>query len=398
VRKNTLLFIAFLTLLAGLGLFFRFSFVPFYNASQMAVVSPSPSANLSATSSASSALEIQVAQKIATLSPEQKISDLILVPVTITNAATSTYGTDEVLPFLKKWQPAGVTLFGSRIASKSAQLATQQLRSQLPQGLIAVDHEGGKVQRLNGAGFTQFPDWKTLCGADPDQVLSLWQASAKELKTAGVTTVLGPVVDVAASQSAMQKRACATTQQASESAEIFIKAFQSQQIETVLKHFPGIGSSRVDSHQQYDQISIDPNQLQIFQALIQKGLSSQVMTSHVGLASDPVQRPCSLNAECVNVLRSFGPSTIVFSDALEMTAATHSANLQSKTLSQTAQEALSSGNDLLLFGPSVSPDQLEVVLKDLLAEYNNSAAFRRIVDQHLTRLFTHSLTLKKERL
>jgi len=113
-------------------------------------------------------------------------------------------GVQAVLRQLRDGTIGGVILFPKNIADK-AQLkaltdALKSTRSDLPP-FIAVDQEGGKVQRLRARkGFEWFPSAK-LVGDNPsldaqDIAEDIYQQMAVELAALGFNMNLGPVVDV----------------------------------------------------------------------------------------------------------------------------------------------------------------------------------------------------------
>jgi len=215
--------------------------------------------------------------------------------------------------------------------------------------LLAVDQEGGLVQRLK-APFTLIPGARDL-GATrtPAEVERLAGQVARELALVGLNVNLAPVLDVARSP------ACPLWDRAyspdPETAAIYavaaIRGYLAGGIIPVAKHFPGLGDTLVDSHELLPLAqSGDPNReldLLPFRRAVAAGVP-MVMTAHLAVPEWEV-RPATLSPVALQVwLRQrLGFAGVIITDDLEMGGI--SAGLPAP---QGAQEALAAGADLLL--------------------------------------------------
>lgn len=159
--------------------------------------------------------------------------------------------------------------------------------------LLAIDQEGGKVQRLKPAnGFSQFPSAKEIGEMDPDEAFKAYQAMAQELQDAGFNLVLGPVVDLAYDLDDPEKTVSpaigkydrsygADPETVIRCGAMFIKAMHEKGILTALKHFPGHGLAQKDSHKGFVDItqSHKDRELEPFFAL--QNQADMVMTAHL---------------------------------------------------------------------------------------------------------------------
>lgn len=120
--------------------------------------------------------------------------------------------------------------------------------------LLAIDHEGGFVQRLGeGQGFTPVPSARSVAtGISAKQARTLYTQAAAELAAIGFNLNLGPVVDLHdpanPSVGHYERAFDGDPDIVAEYAGAFIDGFASAGIHCALKHFPGEGRSRVDSH------------------------------------------------------------------------------------------------------------------------------------------------------
>jgi len=215
--------------------------------------------------------------------------------------------------------------------------------------LLAVDQEGGRVQRLK-TPFTLIPAARDLAATStPDEVERLARQVARELALVGLNVNLAPVLDVPRSPACPQwDRAYSSD---AETAAIYavaaIRGYLSGGIIPVAKHFPGLGDTVVDSHELLPLAqSADPQRtvdLLPFRQAIAAGVP-MVMTAHLAVPEWEA-RPATLSPVALQVWlrRRLGFDGVIITDDLEMGGITTSLSAP-----QGAQEALAAGADLLL--------------------------------------------------
>jgi beta-N-acetylhexosaminidase len=323
--------------------------------------------------------------------PAEKIAQLFAAPLDMsaTNASVSAQ-----LQWIDAEHPGFVTLFGSAIASDEAYMTTASLDQNYagyPVGVsVAVDHEGGTVQRLSGDGFTTLPSWQQLCKLQSAARMDIFGRSALELSEAGIDVVFAPVIDLATGSGVLRSRACDDARLLKAAASEFIQSMRAVGIEPVIKHFPGIGSAQFDTHKQFATITPILAESELFSDLLDQFEKLSVMTAHVGVSTLDPELPCSLQKECIAALSENYPDSLVFSDALEMVAAAHRAAPQPpKPLAQVAREAIVAGNDVLVFGPTVSASELAGIHRFLVQEYQDSPAFQVAVEQRVAKVLAY---------
>jgi beta-N-acetylhexosaminidase len=252
----------------------------------------------------------------------------------------------------------GVILFARNFESP-AQLArlTQDIHSlRQPPLLIAVDHEGGRVQRFR-EGFTALPAMRELgmrWDTDPKHARSLAQevgyVLAAELRACGVDLSLTPVLDVDhGNSSVIGDRAFHSNPRAiSELALSLVHGLQQGGMASVGKHYPGHGHVKADSHHEIPiddrpYAAIEASDLQPFRRLIANGLGG-IMPAHVVYPQvDP--RPAGFSAIWLKqILRQeLGFDGMIFSDDLSMAGASGAGNVVER-----ANAALAAGCDMVL--------------------------------------------------
>ncbi len=215
-------------------------------------------------------------------------------------------------------------------AQVTALTASLQAVAALPL-LIAVDQEGGRVARLHERhGFPPHASPMKLGQADDvqqtyDQALAI----AQTMVAIGINQNLAPVVDVNINPNnpviaAHERSFSADPQKVIAHARAFIQAHHEQGILCTLKHFPGHGSSRQDSHRGFVDVSETWSEMELepYAGLIQAGLADAVMTAHVFNRQWDEDDPATLSPGAINgLLRDeLGFDGPVFTDDIQMGA------------------------------------------------------------------------------
>ena len=214
--------------------------------------------------------------------------------------------------------------------------------------LIAVDQEGGRVQRFQ-AGFTRLPP-AALYENEPEIAEVAGWLIAAELLAVGVDFSFAPVLDVDCGVStiignrAFSQNAEKVTQLASE----FRRGMNRAGMAATGKHFPGHGAVALDSHltlpiDERDLDALRHSDLQPFRQLISEGLEG-IMPAHV-LYSQIDAQPAGFSAFWIQqILRDkLGFDGVVFSDDLSMEGAASVGDF-----SERAKVALQAGCDMVL--------------------------------------------------
>lgn len=321
------------------------------------------------------------------LSPTEKILQMIAAPVVL-GEVTASDSTDVV--WIEQNNPGLVTLFGSNLTADEVTEFVSVLRSQshLYQPLIAVDHEGGSVQRLRGTGFTALPSWRQNCTEESGARLEMFGQSATELSQAGIQVVFAPVVDVARPGSFIGNRACETSAETINAATDYLTSFANQGILSVLKHYPGIGSLAADPHFELATVTVEAQDTSPFNQLLLSYPNLGVMTAHVTVEGRADETPCSLSEVCLDPFPIHFPEALLITDALEMAAAKTSTAGEELSLEEIAEQAVEAGNHVLVFGERVSTADLDEVITGLVERYEIDETFEQKVNSAVAKILS----------
>lgn len=288
---------------------------------------------------------------------------------------------------LRHPQVGGVILFARNFADR-AQLtalcsAIHAVRDEPL--LIAVDHEGGRVQRFRGDGFTPLPAMRAFgrwYDRDPQAALNgateIGFVLASELRACGVDFSFTPVLDLDYGVSrVIGNRAFHEDPEAvSLLARALIQGLGQAGMAACGKHFPGHGAVTADSHH---AIPVDERSLaDILEAdaapyrwLGDLALPA-VMPAHV-IYPQVAPEPAGFSRRWVTgILRElFAYDGVIFSDDLTMEGASVAGDIQAR-----AQAALTAGCDMVLV--CNRPDLADQLLVALDGRPLDSQAVRRI--------------------
>ena len=331
------------------------------------------------------------------LSVEEKLAQLLMVSIDINELEKNSSDSADLLSFIKEKKPGFILYFGKNISTTSAILATKAVYDNFDENdyvpLIAVDHEGGLVQRLNGEGFTKLDSWqKVVSTYSSAQQKAVFNQSAMELNAIGINIVFAPVIDLASNSAVLKTRAAADPEKAFTATSNYIYSFSQNGVMPVVKHFPGIGSISTDPHNSVSTISLSKEDTEIFTKVLSKFNNIGVMTAHVRLDNKLDGKVCSLSETCLSKFTEFYPKVLLFTDDLTMKAArVQEGTSEEKTIPQVAIEAIDAGNNVIVVGKNTDVTTLEKILYALQTEYKDSESFRKKVDNSVAKI----LELKK---
>ena len=285
----------------------------------------------------------------------------------------------------------GVILFSRNYASPSqlADLVASIRALRSPALLIAVDHEGGRVQRFR-EGFSAIPPMRRIgreYDRDPDEALVLARTAgwliASELRAADIDLSFAPCVDLDRGMSeVIGERAFHTDPEAVAAlSSSFCRGLRAVGMAAIAKHFPGHGGVVADSH---EKLPVDRREygdllddLRPYERLIGHRLLAGVMLAHVvHVETDPL--PAGFSRYWIeNQLRTqFNFDGAVFCDDLSMKAAAEFGPMPKR-----AALALEAGCDMVLVCNDRPAARATVTA---LREYSNPLSLVRLARLHGT--------------
>jgi beta-N-acetylhexosaminidase len=285
----------------------------------------------------------------------------------------------------------GTILFSRNYASPSqlADLVASIRALRRPPLLIAVDHEGGRVQRFR-EGFSAIPPMRRIgreYDRDPDEALNLARTAGwligSELGAADIDLSFAPCIDLDRGMSeVIGERAFHSDPDAvAAMAASFCRGLRAAGMVAIAKHFPGHGAVVSDSHEklpvdrrEYGDILDD---MRPYETLIRHRLLAGVMLAHVVyVEADPL--PAGFSRYWIEEqLRSqLGFDGAVFCDDLSMKA-----TVEFGSMPRRAERALQAGCDMVLVCNDRPAAQATVAT---LKDYSNPLSLVRLARLHGT--------------
>jgi len=321
---------------------------------------------------------LMVSTSYSNVSLDEKIAQMFMVGFFGTSAPQNS----QICKDIQDYNLGSVILFDYNPTDKtkpkniSSKAQVAKLTSQLQKCsknhnlLIAVDQEGGKVQRLKARyGFYgKFPKAKDAILMPREKMLEIYTSMAKELKSVGINYDLAPVVDLDINPKnyvihrlgrSFGKDPRVVAMYANE----FINAMHKYGVLTSLKHFPGHGSSLGDTHKGFVDVTNLWSKIELEPYRRLKDKADTVMVAHVYNKKLDRKYPATLSQKVVNGLlrKKIGFDGVVITDDLQMGAIT-----SKYSLSKTIELAINAGDDILLFGNQLTPKKT-VSIKTLVA-------------------------------
>lgn len=269
----------------------------------------------------------------------------------------------------------GVVLFGRNIESPEQVHAlcsqVQALRHRMSEKVplfIGIDMEGGRIQRLK-TPFTQWPSLKTLNKINSTSVaFKFAMGMAKEMTAVGINLNFAPCIDVLSNphnQVIGDRSLSDNPEQVAKMSSALVRGYIKGGILPCAKHFPGHGSTDIDSH---EDLPIDSTDAQILRERdmvpFKKAFRARldcVMTAHIKFSGLDPEYPVTLSKIFLKDILRFEMRYrgIVITDDLDMKALTKHYKPDSIPVM-----AVNAGADILLY--CNDPDSPQIALEALV--------------------------------
>ena len=321
-----------------------------------------------------------------TVSLDEKIGQMLLIGF----RGLTVSDNDRIAMNIKNGMIGGVVLYDRDVALQSdirniqspeqvrLLISSLQSRAKIPL-LVAIDQEGGKVNRLKEKyGFPPTVSQQYLGDLNNNDSTKFYaDRTAVTLKNLGINLNFAPVVDVninpqSPAIGAIGRSFSANPQTVASDAGIVINSFHQKNIFATLKHFPGHGSAASDSHYGFTDVTSTWQQIELdpYRSLINNGFADFVMTAHIFNANLDPEYPATLSKKIMTgILREqLGFKGAIITDDMGMGAITSQFGLETAV-----EKSLDAGVDILLFANNLTYDEniaskVIAIIKSLIAE------------------------------
>lgn len=321
------------------------------------------------------------------MTPEQRVGQLFLLgiggdlPSSAEKKAIQSYHLGSVWLIHKRTNgTAGIAKLSAQVQTMATATNTGGVRF-----FVGADQEGGRIQRLNGTGFSTIPSALQQGALAPEVLEADAAVWGRELKAAGVNLNFAPVMDVVPPGTDAQNKPIGYYQReyghdpatVSSHGAAIVRGMSRAGIATTLKHFPGLG--RVAGNTDTASGVVDPittaddPYLDSFRAGIEAGAPFVMVSSATYPAIDPDHPAVFSSIALEDLLRDrLGFEGVIVSDDLGSAAAVAAVSPGDR-----AVQFISAGGDLIVVagtGPATAMAQA------LLAKANGDPVFSARVD------------------
>ena len=293
---------------------------------------------------------------------------------------------------------SGLTLFGRNIPAgqpEAVRSLTQRLQDARPAGtpplLVAIDQEGGRVRRLKEPFPDHGPAMSLGSGNHDGVAVAEIRAAAKDLGTRladlGINVDFAPVVDVLTEpgNTAIGDRAFGTDPESvSRRAGAFLAGLMATGVLGCLKHFPGQGAAKVDTHIGEAMVDaprrvLESRDLRPFKDLLE--LAPMIMIAHCiypALDSRPASRSSLIMSGLLR--KELGFQGVIVTDDMNMGAVPQDL----ASWRDAIVEAVAAGADLVLVCRGA--DRCAAAHQALRAAASKSQAFAQLLNDAAARV------------
>ena len=331
-----------------------------------------------------------------------KISQMLIFGI---NDAQKVLQEDSMLEAYSNMNLGGIILFEKNISKKRSEQHLKmltdeiQLISKIP-SFIAIDEEGGKVNRLKPIyGFHETKSAKFLGDMNNfDTTYHYAKLTSSLLKELDIN--FAPTVDLAINREnpviyKAERSYGENPEKVYLHALNFMEAHMQDDIITVLKHFPGHGSSSTDTHKELTDVSKSWRIEELFpyDKLIKTGAVTGIMSSHVvNNQLDESMLPGTLSKKMMTgILRDFlSYEGVIFSDDMQMSAITKHYGTEEAII-----KAIDAGIDVLIFSNNQLPEN-RVTPEEIISIIERNIEDGRISLLRINESYERIINLKKK--
>lgn len=338
------------------------------------------------------------------VSLDQMIGQMIMIGI---DDMTTAEGTERILYSIAMGHVGGVVLYEKNI-SKSEPFNTlrglisgMQINAKIPL-FVSIDEEGGRVSRLKTKyGFPSTVTHQYLGNVNDADSTYLYSATTADLlDSLGINLNYAPDIDVNLNTEnpvigSLGRSFSEDYNEVAFHGMHYIRGHRDHRVGTVLKHFPGHGSSQNDSHFEITDVSRHWNfdEIRPYKMLIDSGYVDAIMTAHIiNEHLDNRKVPATLSNKIIDgLLREYlGYDGVVFSDDMQMHAISKHFGFEKSIV-----EAINAGVDVVMFANNVSGNAYKSA-EDIFDLIRRNVMSGHISEENIRESYDRIMLLKKK--
>ncbi len=306
------------------------------------------------------ALLLSVAMFSIADSLDIKIGQMIMIGM----KGTSVTPNSSIYKYVAQGKVGGVLLYEYNVHKTQAKTKMKALTNRLQSAaniplLISIDQEGGKVNRLKTKyGFPSMPSAYDVAQRNSmNYAQTIASRIASTCGSLGINVNYAPVMDLHNPTCPVlgRRERCFSSNPATVAkyGEVYVDAHRDNNVLTVLKHFPGHGNSKSDSHKGIADVSRywKENELLPYQKMIAKNKVDAIMTAHIiNTQLEPSKLPATLSKKIITgkLRNDLGYNGVIITDDMQMGAIAKYYGFK-----ESIKKALLAGVDILMFSNNI---------------------------------------------
>lgn len=316
--------------------------------------------------------EDEIKKQLEIMSLKEKIGQLLIV------GFEGQSMNEEIKSFIEDYKVGGVIFFNRNIsdADQTLKLVNDIKEKNKDNSIplfMSIDEEGGRVSRFPSE-FEKLPAVKTIGDIDKEEIsLEYGQIIAKRLNSLGFNLDFAPVLDINSNPDnpVIGDRAFGDKEEIVSRNGIYVsKAMKEKGIISVVKHFPGHGDTKMDSHinlpiiyktrEELEQLELLP-----FKKAILEEIDS-IMVAHILFDQIDKDYPATMSKAIItDILRK----DLTFDGVVVSDDMTMGAIIENYSIEEASVKFLEAGGDIILIGhgndkPKLVLESIEKAIKD----------------------------------
>lgn len=341
----------------------------------------------------------KAADYLKNMSIEEKVGQLFVVNLEQLDSSKGSYYewkncSKKMREVIKEKKVGGVIMFSRNIGNRKQTkklIRDIQKAADIPM-FVTVDEEGGEVARIAGnpdMKTTKYPSMEEVGKKkDVDYVKNMGMTIGNDIKKLGFNVDFAPVADVKTSNLNLEigsRSFGKDPDKVAKLVEAFVNGIQSTNVSATLKHFPGQGSSKGDTH--IENVNIDSSIAALRKVdfvPFEKGIKAGadfVMVSHISVSRvTETAQPASMSELIMKTIlrEELGFEGVIITDAMDMASIT-----DKYTPDEAAIGAFSAGADIVLM-----PTDFEEAYQAVLSAVESGEIGMDRLDESVQRILT----------